>query len=402
MKKIALFLIAIIALVACDGNEQTGGKIESMTLNPNQLELKIGAEKKIRTVVKPATDEVYTVVWESSDDAVATVDNKGNVLGVAAGSATITATIEGTNISATAAVTVVSPFDALSFYTLSLMGSGKEPDHIEGVDANEDGVNDDIYMCVFYALPQTMYMQDNSLMGEDDYMMIIYSACSVCPLAEDTTKKAIYSLGAYAFSDDEEVYLAECTDGEKRLVPHYASYSHFSEEKYLGANTVFYETLSETGDQEAANNAATAYVNEHGYWMGDYDSYVAYVYFEEGISDAGFIVGGAGVECGREAASYDLDYYDVTLRMFETDTWLATEMYEDEETGEQYRGVKWPLELAPTVEKTYTYGEPRTQEPAEVQSRAMEYKPVSFEAAKKQIAVNNALFASLKVAFAKK
>ena len=148
--------------------------------------------------------------------------------------------------------------------------------------------------------------------------------------------------------------------------------------------------------------AATAYVNEHGYWMGDYDSYVAYVYFEEGVSDAGFIVGGAGVECGREAASYDLDYYDVTLRMFESDTWLATEMYEDEETGEQYRGVKWPLELAPTVEKTYTYGEPRTQEPAEVQNRAMEYKPVSFDAAKKQIAVNNALFASLKVAFAKK
>ena len=411
MKKIALFLIAIIALVACDGNEQTGGKIESLTLNPNQLELKIGAEKKIRTVVQPATDEIYTVVWESSDDAVATVDNNGNVVAIAAGTATITATIEGTNISATAAVTVVSPFDALSFYTLSLMGSGKDPYHIEGVDANEDGINDDIYMCMFYALPQSMYMQDNSLMGEDDYIMVIYSACSVCPLAEDTTKKAIYSLGAYAFTDDEEVYLAECTDGEKRLVPHYASYSHFNEEKYLGAYTVFYDVLNETyasngGDAdaayEAANTAASAYVKEHGYWMGDYDSYVSYVAFEEGISDAGFIVGGAGVECGREAASYDLDYYDVTLRMFETRQWLVTEPYEDPETGETVTIIKTPLELAPTVEKTYTYGEPRTQEPAEVQSRAMEYKPVSFEAAKKQIAVNNALFASLKVAFAKK
>jgi uncharacterized protein YjdB len=115
MKKIALFLIAIIALVACDGNTPTGTKIESLTLTPNQLELKVGAEKKIRTSVKPATDEIYTVVWKSSNDAVATVDNKGNVVAVAAGNATITATIEGTEISATASVNVVSRFDVLKF-----------------------------------------------------------------------------------------------------------------------------------------------------------------------------------------------------------------------------------------------------------------------------------------------
>jgi hypothetical protein len=390
MKKIALFLIAIIALVACDGNTPTGTKIESLTLTPNQLELKVGAEKRIRTSVKPATDEIYTVVWKSSNDAVATVDNKGNVVAVAAGSGTITATIEGTEISATASVNVVSPFDVLKFYTLALMGMDENFYQIDGVDSNQDGKNDTIYAVTLYALPESMYIQEGSLVGDDDYMMILNTAFSVCYDAELGGNVA-YSLGGYGFSDVEEEYCAEI-NGQKRLLPHAASYTHFDEEKYL----TVYGMLME-GKQDEAN----AYVEETGYWMGNLDSYIAYVNFEsQQVRDAGYIVSGAGLETSSK--SYDLEYYELGLKLFaRPDAYgFATEMVEDPETGEMVETFVWPLEMGEMVEKTYTFGEPRTEEPAEIQARVSE-QTVPFKAIQKQLSVNRALFSSLKVAFQK-
>ena len=234
MKKIALFLMAVVVLfTACGEKTPESVEIESLTLNPNNFELKIGAEKKIKTTVSPATDAIYTVNWKSSNEAVATVDTKGNVVGIAAGEATITATIEGTTISATAKVNVVSPFDALKFYTLALMNMDETFYQIDGVDSNEDGENDTIYAVTFYVLPESMYLQENSLVGDDDYMLIMNSAFSLCYDAELGGKVA-YSLGGYGFTDVEEEYCVEI-DGQKRLLPHAATYTHFDEEKYLTA-----------------------------------------------------------------------------------------------------------------------------------------------------------------------
>lgn len=392
MKKIALFLIAIITLVACGEQTPTGGKIESLTLNPSTLELKVGAEKKIRTSVTPATDEVYTVVWESSDETVATVDNKGNVVAVAAGNATITATIKDTEISATAAVTVVSPFDALKFYTLALMGMNETPYFIEGVDNNQDEKADTLYAVTFYVLPETMYIQDRSLVGEDDYMMIMNTSLAIL-FEPELGGRVAYSLGGYGFAEAEEDYLAECTDGVKRLKPHMASFSHFNQERYLDFYTKYMSQEDFDGNADIAEN---------GYWLGDFDSYIAYVNFEyQAVVDGGFIVGGAGLETSSEG--YDLAFYEFQLKMFEKPYayGLATQMVEDEETGEMVETFVWPLEMGNMIEKTYTYGEPSSAEPEEVQARAMQYSAQPLSALKKQIAINNALFTSLKVAFAK-
>lgn len=385
-------MAVVVLFTACEEKTPQGsGEIESMTLNPNKIELKIGAEKKIKVTVSPATDAAYTVNWKSSDDAVATVDNKGNVVGVAAGNATITATIEGTNISATASVSVVSPFDALKFYTLSLMGMDENFYQIDGVDSNQDGENDTIYAVTFYILPESMYIQENSLVGDDDYMLIMNTAIAVCYDAELGGNVA-YSLGGYGFTDVEEEYCAEI-NGQKRLLPHAATYTHFDEEKYLTA----YGML-----MEGKNDEANAYIEENGYWMGDLDSYVAYVNFEnQAVVDAGYIVGGVGLECGSNG-DYDLDFYEFQLKLFAKPYayGFATEMGEDPETGEMVETFVWPLEMGEMVERTYTFGEPRAEEPAEVQARVSE-QTVPFEAMKKQLSVNRAIFASLKVAFQK-
>ena len=120
--------------------------------------------------------------------------------------------------------------------------------------------------------------------------------------------------------------------------------------------------------------------------MGDFDSYVAYINFEyQQVVDGGYILAGAFETTNT---SYDLSYYAFNLKMFEKPYayGFATQMGEDPTTGEPVEQFVWPLEMGTMIEKTYTYGEPSSAQPEEVQARAKAFEPVSFEAAKKQIA----------------
>ena len=78
--------------------------VESITLNKPQLSLVKGATETLTVLPTRATDK--TVIWESSDTAVATVKD-GIVTAVAAGNATITA--KAGEKTATCAVTVTNP-----------------------------------------------------------------------------------------------------------------------------------------------------------------------------------------------------------------------------------------------------------------------------------------------------
>ena len=65
--------------------------VESVSL-PESLEITEGEELPIAAVVNPADATNPALTWTSSDPAVATVDNEGNVTAVAVGEAVITAT----------------------------------------------------------------------------------------------------------------------------------------------------------------------------------------------------------------------------------------------------------------------------------------------------------------------
>ena len=65
---------------------------ESITLDKTELTLTIGASEKLTAIVLPEDVTDKTVTWSTSDAAIATVDNEGNVTAVAVGEATITAT----------------------------------------------------------------------------------------------------------------------------------------------------------------------------------------------------------------------------------------------------------------------------------------------------------------------
>lgn len=80
--------------------------IESMDMSKSSMTMKPGATNTLSVTVSPEDADISGMAWSSSDEAVATVDQDGNVTAVADGTATITASIGETT--ATCDVTVSS------------------------------------------------------------------------------------------------------------------------------------------------------------------------------------------------------------------------------------------------------------------------------------------------------
>ncbi|MGE8037716.1 Ig-like domain-containing protein [Lysinibacillus sp. NPDC093692] len=95
----------------------TSPKPESISLNRNVLELLEGSQDKLIATVTPDTAKV---IWTSSDELIATVDQNGNVNAIREGEAIITAKIENTDIAATSAVFVKKTSNESSNAILSI------------------------------------------------------------------------------------------------------------------------------------------------------------------------------------------------------------------------------------------------------------------------------------------
>lgn len=86
-------------------------KVKSLTVSPMSFQLTVGSDadptKQIKAAISPSNAANKNVIWESSDESVATVDANGLVKGIGAGKAMITATSESDpDIRKTISVTV--------------------------------------------------------------------------------------------------------------------------------------------------------------------------------------------------------------------------------------------------------------------------------------------------------
>jgi uncharacterized protein YjdB len=84
--------------------------VATVTVSPNPASVPTGSSMALTVVLRDASGNLLTgrsVTWSSSNTAVATVSAAGSVTGVAAGTATVTATSEGR--SGTASLTVTQP-----------------------------------------------------------------------------------------------------------------------------------------------------------------------------------------------------------------------------------------------------------------------------------------------------
>ncbi|PIJ96860.1 Ig-like domain-containing protein [Lysinibacillus sphaericus] len=103
-----------------DGHLLAPGEIpnvQSITIDKNSIELLEGSQEKLTATVTPDTAKV---IWTSSDESIATVDQNGNVTAIREGQAIVTATIENTDISATSTVIVKKPTNEFSNAILSI------------------------------------------------------------------------------------------------------------------------------------------------------------------------------------------------------------------------------------------------------------------------------------------
>ncbi|WP_338651557.1 Ig-like domain-containing protein [Lysinibacillus sp. Y5S-8] len=100
-----------------DGDLTSIDSSESISLDRYSLELLEGSQDKLTATVTPDT---ANVIWSSSDESIATVDQDGNVTAIREGEAIITVTIENKDISATSTVIVKKPDNSFSSAILSI------------------------------------------------------------------------------------------------------------------------------------------------------------------------------------------------------------------------------------------------------------------------------------------
>lgn len=83
--------------------------VTSVTLNKTSVSMNIGDQQELIATVKPADATNQSVIWVSSDDKIASVDNIGVVTANAKGSAIITVSTVDGNYTGTCKVTVIQP-----------------------------------------------------------------------------------------------------------------------------------------------------------------------------------------------------------------------------------------------------------------------------------------------------
>ena len=82
--------------------------VEEIVLNPKNVNLKVGETSQITSKVLPENATNRELVWSSSDSSIVTVDDKGVIKGVKAGTATITAKTKDGKVVSTVKVTIES------------------------------------------------------------------------------------------------------------------------------------------------------------------------------------------------------------------------------------------------------------------------------------------------------
>ena len=107
----------LLLAVSCE-KEPQAVKVTGISVSPTSLSLVEGESGDLTATVTPSDADDKTVLWDSSDNSVATVSN-GKVTAVKAGSATVTAKSADGGFTATCAVTVAAKVIDVSSVSLS-------------------------------------------------------------------------------------------------------------------------------------------------------------------------------------------------------------------------------------------------------------------------------------------
>src|SRR5262245_48354040 len=118
-RALAALTSGTVLLTACSGSDSAGPapcSVTGVSLSNPPASIEVGASATLSANITQQNCSGLSVSWTSSNTAVATVSGSGEVVGVTAGPATITASVSGKT--ATANITVVPPTVATVAFTL--------------------------------------------------------------------------------------------------------------------------------------------------------------------------------------------------------------------------------------------------------------------------------------------
>lgn len=135
MKKYLIVLAAaVVALASCKPGEESGSKYTKISFKESTLELAVGETARLKVLYEPTTLEAPVCEWTSSDPAIVTVDQNGNIEAIAIGEANITA--KNGDLTAVCQVIVKTVYALYSIEDYGLFFSSEEgPEYIEGTDS---------------------------------------------------------------------------------------------------------------------------------------------------------------------------------------------------------------------------------------------------------------------------
>lgn len=120
MKRMTALVLSLVLLMSFVSFAGAATPVESIKLNKTKIAIDVNKTFQLKATVKPAGAD-KKVKWTTSNKKVATVDAKGLVKGIKAGTATITCTAaDGSGVKATCTVEVKGELDYNKYYTQKL------------------------------------------------------------------------------------------------------------------------------------------------------------------------------------------------------------------------------------------------------------------------------------------
>lgn len=377
MKKLVLFCSVLMSLsvlfTACP--EENGSSVASLELKPAEVSMISGEIRRLSVVAKDASGNtveasLYELEWSSSNEVAAIVSDNGTVTAVDNGTAVITATVKGTEISATANVTVTNRIDNTVFDNASCLGYAKSEFYYPyDWTSSQDGSfhQDSLVRSYFYIFNSDMYYDavNRNVVGTGGYGFFFKSNNIV-----DPARNTIYSLGEYLITENPSMRdTTVIVNGEEKQV----SYAHPSQIK---CGTFDTDAWIAFFTEAIVNDGSPSWKDYELYPDGDMEMML---WFEPGedsdqmtYMNCGYVTGEGIVNITAKEGSkitdpLVIDYYEFHARIIDVENsyGLVTtpgDPEQGQDENETYFTV--PLEMKPFIEKDFAYGERPAEEVA--------------------------------------
>ena len=204
MKKYLVILAAaLVTLASCGG---AGSKYTSIKFKNAEKTIALGSTDKLQVLYEPTTLDAPKCVWASSNEAVVTVDQNGNIEALDLGEANITATL-GEGEDALQAVCRIIVKDAREMLAWGGMARFSDVTPYDESVTYDVELSDGVYKCqygtaTYYLWDDGVYIDDDGYLSGEGYIFALDSVPVFIIAEEGEYNGATVGSPIYFIDDD--------------------------------------------------------------------------------------------------------------------------------------------------------------------------------------------------------